>query len=120
MARVYKHYPGPDDLVDDNGRVYGQRVGLDEYLGRVEDDGRIYAHEPGPDRYLGRVEENGKIYRHVPGGPDLNVGRVEDHGKVYARRPGAAPDELLGRVEGEPAVLAGGAAFFLLLGDAEG
>ncbi|HSR32367.1 MAG TPA: hypothetical protein VLY63_17530, partial [Anaerolineae bacterium] len=71
-------------------------------------------------RYLGRVEGNGKIYRHMPGGPDMNVGRVEDSGKVYVRRPGAAADELLGRVEGEPTRLAGGAAFFLLLGDAEG
>jgi len=41
---------------------------------------------------------------------------VEENGKVYARRRGAAPDDLIGRVEGDPALLAGGAAFFLLLG----
>ena len=29
------------------------------------------------------------------------------------------PDELMGRVEGDPSVLAGGAAFFLLLGGSE-
>jgi hypothetical protein len=97
--------------------VYRQRFGPDEYLGRVQRSGRIYAHVAGGrDRYLGRVERNGTIYRHVSGGPDLNVGRVEPNGKIYARRPGIAHDESIGRVEGEPLVRAGGAAFFLLLG----
>lgn len=36
-------------------------------------------------------------------------------GKVYVRRPGPAHDALIGRVEGEPVALAGGAGFFLLL-----
>jgi hypothetical protein len=85
----------------------------------VEDSGRVYAHLPGPDLYVGRVEESGKIYRHVSGGPDVNVGRVEDNGKIYARRPGISHDELIGRVEGEPTILAAGAAFFLLLGGVE-
>jgi hypothetical protein len=40
---------------------------------------------------------------------------VEVNGKVYARRPGIPPDELLGRVEGEPLLRSAGAAFFLLL-----
>jgi hypothetical protein len=119
MTRVYKSYPGPDDYigrVEENGRVYGQRFGPDDYLGRVERNGRIYAQETGPDRYLGRVERNGTVYRHIAGGPDENVGRVEENGKVYARRPGVAHDKLIGRVEGEEPILAGGAAFFLLLG----
>ena len=119
MTKVYRSYAGPDDYVgrvEANGRVYGQRLGPDDYLGRVERNGRIYAHEPGPDRYLGRVERDGEIFRHVPGGPDVEVGRVEENGKVYARRPGPAPDDLIGRVEGESPRLAGGAAFFLLLG----
>jgi hypothetical protein len=66
------------------------------------------------------VAPDGRVHRHVAGGPDENVGRVEDSGKVYARRPGMAPDALLGRVEGEPLLLAGGAAFFLLLAGVEG
>jgi hypothetical protein len=102
--------------VEEGGRVYRQRLGPDEYVGRVKTNGRIYAHESGPDRYLGRVRASGTIYRHVLGGSDENVGRVEPSGKVYARQPGPAPDLLIGRVEGEPLVLAGGAAFFLLLG----
>jgi hypothetical protein len=102
--------------VEENGRVYGQRVGADKRLGRVEENGRVYATEPGADRYLGRVEGDGTIYRHVAGGADVNVGRVGKSGKVYLRRPGAAHDAVLGRVEGEPLVRAGGAAFFLLLG----
>jgi hypothetical protein len=85
-------------------------------LGRVKENGRIYATEHGADRYLGRVEEDGTIYRHVAGGADVNVGRVGKSGKVYLRRPGVAHDAAIGRVEGEPLVLAGGAAFFLLLG----
>jgi hypothetical protein len=125
MNRVYKSYPGPDDYigrVEENGRVYGQRFGPDDYLGRVERNGRIYAQEPGPDRYLGRVERDGTIYRHVPAGLDDNVGRVEENGQatgtwyVYARRPGIAHDKLIGRVEGDEPIRAGGAAFFLLLG----
>ena len=108
--------------VEENGRVYSERLGPDDYVGRVERDGRIYAHFPGPDRYLGRVERDGTIYRHLVAGPDENVGRVGDHGKIYARRPGIAHDELIGRVDGvdlEPLILAGGAAFFLLLGGLE-
>jgi hypothetical protein len=101
--------------VEENGRVYGQRLGADKRLGRVKENGRIYVTEPGADRYLGRVEEDGTIYRHVSGGADVNVGRVGNSGKVYVRRPGAAHDALVGRVEGEPLILAGGAAFFLLL-----
>ena len=99
MAKVYQHYPGPDDCV-----------------GRVEPSGKVYAHVAGgADEYLGRVEDSGRIYAHVAGGPDEPVGRVEVNGKVYARRPGIPPDELVGRVEGEPLLRAGGAAFFLLL-----
>ena len=81
----------------------------------MEENGRIYAAKPGPDQLLGRVEEDGTIYRHISGGVDINVGRVSQSGKVYARRPGVAHDALIGRVEGEPRTLAGGAAFFLLL-----
>jgi hypothetical protein len=120
MVKVYRDFVGPDDYVgrvEEDGRVYGQRFGPDEYLGRVEPSGRVYAHlAGGPDRYLGRVEHNGRIYRHIAGGLDEEVGRVEDSGRIYARRPGLAPDDLLGRVEEAPSVLAGGAAFFLLLG----
>jgi hypothetical protein len=53
----------------------------------------------------------------VPGGLDENVGRVAPNGKVYGRRPGLSADRLLGRVEGEPRLLAGAAAYFLLLVD---
>jgi hypothetical protein len=119
MARVYQHYPGPDDCVgrvEDDGRVYGQRFGPDEYLGRVESSGKVYAHVAGGlDKYLGQVEDSGQIYAHVSGGRDEPVGRVEASGKIYIRRPGLSPDELVGRVEGEPLLRSGGAAFFLLL-----
>ena len=118
MARVYKSYAGPDDYigrVERDGQVYGQRLGPDDYVGRVEENGRIYAAKPGPDQLLGRVEEDGTIYRHIAGGVDINVGRVSQSGKIYVRRPGVAHDALIGRVEGEPQILAGGAAFFLLL-----
>jgi hypothetical protein len=123
--QVYKQHPGPDDYVgrvEGNGRVYGQRFGPDEYLGRVENNGRVYAHVPGgPDRYLGRVQRDGEIYRHVPGGPDKEVGHVDKNGKIYLRRRGPASDDLVGRVEGDDAEvhLAGAAAFFLLLLEAE-
>jgi hypothetical protein len=106
--------------VEAEGRVYVQRFGLDEYLGRVERSGKIYGHVAGgPDDYLGRVEEDGRIYRHVAGGADEHVGRVEIDGKIYARRPGISPDRLVGRVEDEPLVRGGGAAFFLLLASPE-
>jgi hypothetical protein len=121
MAKVYRHSPGPDDYVgrvEMDGRVYGQRMGPDEYLGRVEEGGKIYQHlAGGPDRYLGRVERDGKIFRHSPGGLDDNVGRVSGSGRVHARRAGISGDEYLGRVEGEPLRLAGGAAYFLLLAE---
>ena len=59
-----------------------------------------------------------RVYRHVLG-PDDYVGRVEENGNVYVRRSGIAHDQRIGRVEGEPLVLAGGAAFFLLLSGLE-
>jgi hypothetical protein len=65
------------------------------------------------------VDDDGRIYRHVAGGPDEHVGRVGIDGKIYARRPGVSPDRLVGRVEDEPLVRGGGAAFFLLLGSRE-
>jgi hypothetical protein len=77
------------------GKVYAQRLGLDEYIGRVDlDNGKVYRHvAAGPDEYLGRVHEDGRIEYHV-------AGRV---------------DEYIGRIAGDASLAQAGAAFLLLV-----
>ena len=62
----------------DSGKVYAQRPGNDEYVGRVDlDDGKVWRDvTAGPDEYLGRVHEDGRMDYHLAGRPDDYIGRI--------------------------------------------
>ena len=74
----------------DTGRIHAQRLGLDEYIGRVDlGDGKVYRHvAAGPDEYLGRVHEDGRIDYHVAGRVDEYIGRIS--GGASLAQAGAA------------------------------
>jgi hypothetical protein len=119
MNKVYLHKPmGKDELlgrVGPDGRVYDERFGPDEYIGRVNlEEGKIYVSRVGPDEYIGRVKlETGEVHLSMFG-PDKYMGKVTKDGKIM-RHKHLAPDEYLGRVEDMLSIAHGAAAFLLLI-----
>lgn len=79
----------------ESGKVYAQRLGNDEYIGRVDmDSGKVWRDvAAGPDEYLGRVHGDGRMDYHVAG----------------------RTDEYIGRIAGDASLAHAGAAFLLLV-----
>jgi hypothetical protein len=119
MNKVYRHKPfAPDEYlgrVDEDGKVYETRPGLDHYVGRVDlSDGKIYETRLGPDKYIGRVEiASGKVFL-ARMGPDEYIGKVHKNGHCYGQIP-MARDTYLGKVKEMLSFSYAGAAFVLLL-----
>lgn len=119
MNEVYLHKPmGKDELlgrVGADGRVYDERFGPDEYIGRANlEDGKIYVSRVGPDEYIGRVNiKTGEVHLSMFG-PDKYMGKVTKDGKIM-RHKHLAPDEYLGRVAEMVSIVHGAAAFLLLI-----
>jgi len=118
-CKVYLHKPAaPDELlgrVEEDGKVYETRFGLDQYIGRVDiSNGKIYASRSGPDKHIGEVElDTGRVFT-TRFGPDNYVGRVQADGDLYLQKP-IAPDQYIGRVAEMPSYAHGGAALLLLV-----
>lgn len=119
MNKVYRHISlSPDQYlgrVDEDGKVYETRPGLDHYVGRVDlGDGKIYETRLGPDKYLGRVDlATGKVFL-ARLGPDEYLGKVHKDGRCY-RHVALRRDEYLGKVRDMVSYGHGGAGFLLLL-----
>jgi hypothetical protein len=119
MNKVYLHRSmAHDELlgrVGADGRVYDERFGPDEYIGRVNlEDGKIYVSRVGPDEYIGRVKlKTGEVHLSMFG-PDKYMGKVTKDGKIM-RHKHLAPDEYLGRVDDMLSIAHGAAAFLLLI-----
>ena len=125
MYKVYQANPmALDDHlghVNEDGRVYRRRPGLDEHLGTVDlTSGKVYAERFGPNKVIGRVDlKNGKIYSSRLG-PDEYIGNVDEHGRMHRHVP-MGSDEYIGRID--PFVSyahAAGGMLLLVLPAAEG
>ncbi len=122
MAKIFRHRRLlPDEHVgniNDNGQVYREKFGRDEFLGAVDyQEGRVHGHVSfGGDTYLGNINEKGEIHSHKSFGSDDYVARVKEDGSVY-RHVSLRPDELLGKVEGMRHPVEGAAAFFFFFQD---
>jgi hypothetical protein len=125
MYRVYKAVPmGLDEHlghVNEDGKVYRSKVGLDDHLGTVDlSSGKIYTERFGPNKKIGHVNlKNGKVYL-SKFGIDEYVGSMDDHGHMHRHVPMGA-DEYIGKID--PFVSyahAAGAMLLLVLPAVEG
>ncbi len=122
MAKIYRHRTMRSDdyvgSIDKEGKVYREKFGPDEYVGRVDyESGKVYAHRTGLDDYLGSVNDEGKIYGHQFG-PDKYAATVNDEHKIYAQKT-LARDDYVGRVEEMTHMVEAAAAWFLFFADAD-
>ena len=103
MYKVYQANPMAFDEhlghVNEDGKVYRRRVGLDEHLGNVDlSSGKVYAERFGPNKVVGRVDlKSGKVYTSRLG-PDEYVGNVGENGRMHRHVPMGA-DEYIGKIE---------------------
>lgn len=116
MAKIYEHRAMRSDKyigkVNKDGKVYREKFGPDEYVGRVDyESGKVYAHRVGRDDYLGSVNEEGKIYGHKFG-PDNYEASVDKDNKIYAHKA-MARDDYVGHVDEMMHMVEAAAAWFL-------
>ena len=116
MAKIYLHRAMRSDehvgSVNKEGKVYREKFGPDEYVGRVDyETGKVYAHRTGFDDYLGSVNEEGRIYGHQFG-PDDYAASVDKENKIYAHKS-MARDDYVGRVDEMMHMVEAAAAWFL-------
>jgi hypothetical protein len=103
MYKVYLAIPGALDKllghVNEDGKVYRSKLGLDEQLGQVDlSSGKVYAERFGPNKVVGRVDlKSGKVYTSRLG-PDEYVGNVGENGRMHRHVPMGA-DEYIGKIE---------------------
>ena len=98
--------------VRENGKVYRERLGLDQYVGSVEfETGKVFKHvRLMPDQYIGHIDQTGGVYAHVPRRPDIYLGRVNQNGELFGHVP-RGRDEYIGRIDGMAHPVEGAAAF---------
>jgi hypothetical protein len=116
MAKIFRHRAMRSDEhvghIDKDGRVYREKFGPDEYIGRVDfASGKVYAHRTGIDDYLGSVTAEGKIYGHQFG-PDKYQASVNAENKIFANKS-MARDDYVGWVEEMTHPVEAAAAWFL-------
>lgn len=103
MYKVYRAIANtPDELlghVEEDGRIFRSKVGLDDRLGRVDlTSGKVYEDRVGPDQEIGHVDlKSGKVYLRRFG-PDEYVGRVDGDGRIHRHVP-LAIDKYIARVD---------------------
>lgn len=103
MSNVYLALPGaPDRLlgrVEDDGRIYRSRAGLDDLVGHVNlVTGAVYEQRFGPDKKVGHVDlSSGRVYT-THFGPDTHVGQVDADGRMRLHQALAA-DDYVARVD---------------------
>lgn len=119
MYKVYLAIPRALDKhlghVSDDGKVYLNKLGLDQHLGGVDlSSGKVYEDRFGPDKVVGRVDlKSGKVYRSRVG-PDEYVGSVDGHGHMHQHVP-MGVDEYIGKIEPFISFAHAGGAMLLLV-----
>jgi hypothetical protein len=103
MYKVYRAVSrAPDEYlgyVEEDGRVFRSKIGLDDRLGRVDlSSGQVHEDRLGPDREIGHVDpKTGKVYLRRFG-PDEYVGSVDGDGRMY-RHVSMGVDEYIGVID---------------------